>query len=95
MVKFGELKKIYYIDSMAEKIEKTRRLKKADGTVAITWDGKLHSWDEPALVHPTGKKEYYIHGIQYTFDGWKEARRNREGLPWFKNPSITNQRSAG
>ena len=46
---------------MAEKIEKTRRLKKADGTVAITWDGKLHSWDEPALVHPTGKKEYYIH----------------------------------
>ena len=75
--------------------DKTRKLKKADGTVAIIWDSKLHSWDEPALVHPNGKKEYYIHGIQYTHDGWKEARRNREGLPWFKNPSITNQRSAG
>lgn len=95
MVKFGKLKKKYYINSMADTSIKTRKLKKADGTVAITWDGKLHSWDEPALVHPDGKKEYYIHGIKYTLDGWKEARRNREGLPWFKNPSMTNTRSAG
>jgi hypothetical protein len=40
----------------------------------------------PALI-PEGdkrKREYHIHGIQYTEDGWKEARRNREGLPWYK-----------
>jgi hypothetical protein len=69
---------------MKIKYEPSRKLKKADGTVAWVFDGKLHNWEEPALILPDGKKEYYIHGIQYTFDDWKEARRNREGLPWYK-----------
>jgi hypothetical protein len=34
------------------------------------------------------KREYYIHGIRKTEDEWKEARRDREGLPWYKNPSL-------
>ena len=82
---------------MTEKYQQTRKLKKADGTIAYVFDGKLHNWEGPALI-PEGdkrKREYYLHGIKYTEDGWKEARCNREGLPWFKNPSITNQRTAG
>ena len=82
---------------MNKKFEASKKLTKADGTIAWVWEGKLHNWEGPALI-PEGdnrKREYHIHGIQYTEDGWKEARRNREGLPWFKNPAITNSRNAG
>jgi hypothetical protein len=71
---------------MKTKYEPSKKLTKADGTVAYVWEGKLHNWEGPALI-PEGdnrKREYHIHGIKYTEDGWKEARRNREGLPWFK-----------
>ena len=71
---------------MEQKFEITRKLKKADGTIAYIWEGKLHNWDGPALI-PEGdnkKREYYIHGIKYSEDAWKEVRRNREGLPWYK-----------
>jgi hypothetical protein len=71
---------------MEQKFELTRRLKKEDGTIAYIWEGKLHNWEGPALI-PGGdnkKREYYIHGIKYSEDSWKEARRNREGLPWYK-----------
>ena len=71
---------------MDNRFELTRKLKKEDGTIAYIWEGKLHNWEGPALV-PEGdnrKREYYIHGIKYSEDAWKEARRNREGLPWYK-----------
>ena len=67
-----------------KKLDHTRKLSKPDGTIAYVWNGKLHNWDDAALIHPDGKKEYYLHGIQLTQDDWKEARRNREGLPWYK-----------
>ena len=73
---------------MTNKISAIKKLKKPDGTVAITYEGKLHSWDEPALVFPDGKKEYYLNGIKYSFDAWKEARRNREGLPFYKQAKF-------
>ena len=44
---------------------KSRKLSKADGTIAYTWDGKLHNWDGPALI-PEGNNrqaEYYLYGI--------------------------------
>ena len=75
---------------MSEQYEKTKKLTKADGTIAYVWNGKLHSWDGPALI-PEGdnrKREYYLHGFQKTEDEWKEAKRDREGLPWYKNPSM-------
>ena len=75
---------------MSEKYEFTRKLTKADGTIAYVWNNKLHNWDGPALI-PEGdnrKREYYIHGIQKTEEEWKEVRRDREGLPWYKNPSL-------
>jgi hypothetical protein len=71
---------------MNDKYKQSKRLRKTDGTIAYVFDGKLHNWEGPALI-PEGnerKREYYLHGIQYTEEGWKEARRNREGLPWYK-----------
>ena len=49
---------------------------------------KLHSIDEPALVNKDQKKkEYYINGIKYSYENWKEIRKEREGLPWYKKPA--------
>lgn len=63
-----------------------KRLVKEDKTVMLVWEGKLHSWDKPALI-PQGdnkKREYYIHGIKFTEKAWKERKSERTGLPWFK-----------
>ena len=67
-----------------------KRLKKADGTIAHIKDGKLHNWDGPALIPQGDKKlaEYYIHGIPYTEENYKEALRNRTGIPPMKDPRF-------
>jgi len=73
----------------------SRKLRKADGTIAYIWDGKLHRWDGPALT-PEGnskKAEYYLYGLQKTKDEWKEARSQREGLPYYKNSSMKGKLS--
>ena len=47
----------------------SRKLRKADGTIAYIWDGKLHRWDGPALI-PEGdmkRKEYYLYGLLKLF----------------------------
>ena len=67
----------------------SKKLKKADGTIAYTWDNKLHNWEGPALIPGDGSKpEYYLYGIQHNKEGWKEARSQREGLPYYKNQSM-------
>ena len=77
-----------------EPFSKSRRLiKPEDGTIAyvITIDGvtKLHNWDGPALINKKQKiKEYHLHGYQRTEDDWKEMRRERSGLPWYKNAAL-------
>jgi hypothetical protein len=71
----------------------SKKLTKADGTVAYVFDNKLHNWDGPALI-PEGdnrKREYYLNGIRKTEEEWKEARKNREGLPWYKNQGMKGQ----
>lgn len=73
---------------MAEPYFNYRRLTKEDGTRALSFNNKLHSWDEPALVLPDGKKEYYIYGIEYTKEEWKEAKSNWSGLPFYKDPQF-------
>ena len=63
---------------MSEKWEQSKRLKKADGTIAYVWDNKLHNWDGPALI-PEGnmkKREYYLYGIKYSEGEFKEVVRN-------------------
>jgi len=72
-----------------QKFEPSKKITKADGTVAYIFDNKLHNWEGPALL-PEGnnrKREYYINGIQLTETEWKAARKQREGLPWYKGAS--------
>jgi len=72
---------------------KSQRLKKADGTIAYIWDGKLHNWEGPALI-PEGnerKAEYHLYGIKFSKEDHKEAIRNQTGLPWYKQPAPKGQ----
>ena len=65
---------------------KSRKLSQPDGTIAYSWDGKLHNWEGPAL-YPQGeerKREYYLYGFKKTKEEWQEARSQREGLPFYK-----------
>ena len=78
---------------MSEKWEQSKRLKKADGTIAVVWEGRLHNWDGTALI-PEGnekKAEYYIYGIKYSKAEWSDRRRQREGLPYYKNQSMKSK----
>jgi len=72
---------------MAKSKSRTIRLK--DGTVMHTWEGKLHSWDGPALIPQNDPKqgEYYVYGIQYSKERWDEAKKEQSGLPWYKSSS--------
>ena len=50
---------------------------------------KFHSEDGPALVNTEQKrKEYYLNGLEFDFDTWNEIIKGKEGLPWYKNPSM-------
>jgi len=54
---------------------------------------KYHNWDGPAVEPIEGentdhKKEYYLYGRKLNIDQWEESRKNREGLPWYKNPAM-------
>ena len=72
---------------MSEKWEQSKRLKKADGTIAVIWEGKLHNWDGPAKI-PEGndrKREYYLYGVKFSEIEWKERKKQREGLAWYKS----------
>ena len=74
---------------------KSRKLVKTDGTIAYTWDNKIHNWEGPALI-PEGnqrKGEYYLYGIKMSKEEWNEARQQREGLPYYKNQSMKSKLS--
>ena len=58
-----------------------------EGTTYFLWGKKLHNWDGPALIS-SDKKEYYLYGIQYSQEEWKEFKTQWSGLPWYKTPSI-------
>lgn len=69
-----------------KKYQPSRKITTADGTIMFMFDGKLHNWDGPAVI-PQGNnrlREYYLNGIKYTEEEWKERLRTREGLPWYK-----------
>jgi len=51
----------------------------------MTTRAVFHSEDGPALINEEQKrKEYYLNGIEYTYDDWNEIQKGREGLPWYK-----------
>lgn len=53
---------------------------------------KLHNWEGPA-IEPIEKdcqleKQYYLYGTLYNHEDFKELISQREGLPYYKNPSM-------
>ena len=44
---------------MAKQTSGVRKIKTPDGTIMYMLEGKLHNWEEPAVIHPNGKKEYW------------------------------------
>ncbi len=59
-------------------------------TLEINGENKLHNWEGPALINETQKlKEYYLNGILYTMDQWKDIKKSGEGLPWYKQSGST------
>lgn len=70
---------------------KERTLRTKDGRTITYFDGKLHSWEVPAIKHSKEdkkKNEYYLYGIPYSKDDWDEARRDRNGVSPDKNPQV-------
>ncbi len=65
---------------------KSKKLVSKDGTIALTWDGKLHSLDGPALIPQGNNKlaEYHIFGIKYSKDQFLEMKKNQIGVPYHK-----------
>ena len=77
------------------KLRKLSRIEK-DGsktivhTLEINGENKLHNWEGPALINEEQKKkEYYLNGIEYSLDDWKDIKKEREGLPWYKQSGNT------
>jgi hypothetical protein len=52
-----------------------------------------HNPDGPA-IEPVNEgdrsvtKKYYLYGIEKTKDEFNELQQSKEGLPWYKNPSM-------
>ena len=62
-------------------------------TLEINGENKLHNWEGPALINENQNKiEYYLNGIEYSEDDWKEIRKQREGLPWYKQSGMKGAR---
>jgi len=73
---------------------KTKTFTSPDGIKRTIFDGKLHSFEHPAVQYPKEMKkkdEYYVYGIQYTKDQWLEAKRDTNGVPPDKNPQINSR----
>lgn len=65
-----------------------RRVKKADGTVMFIWEGKLHNMIGPAVITGEGKKEFYIHGIQFDEKTFLKRIKEKTGLPFHKSAGM-------
>ena len=69
-----------------------------DGTktraTALDMNGRVvfHNEEGPALINKEQKrKEYYLNGIEFTYDDWNEIMKGKEGLPWYKKPAAKGQ----
>ena len=52
----------------------------------------FHSEKGPALINKSQhRKEYYLNGIEFTYDDWNEIMKGKEGLPWYKKPAAKGQ----
>ena len=79
------------------KVRKVSKIEE-DGTktqaIALDMNGRVvfHSEEGPALINKEQKrKEYYLNGIEFTYDDWNEIMKGKEGLPWYKKPAAKGQ----
>lgn len=75
------------------KYQPSKKCTKADGTIMYIFDNKLHSWEGPALI-PEGimrKRQYFINGIEFSEKEWNEHRKERQGLPFYKQAANNNR----
>ena len=76
-----KIRKVYKIEEDGSKT--TARVIDYNGVA------KFHNDAGPAVVNKEQRrKEYYLNGIEYTYDNWNEIQKGKEGLPWYKNPSM-------
>ena len=77
-------------EKQEEEWPKERKFKTPDGDICVIWGNKFHNWEGPAYIPGGNKKlaEYHLYGIQYSFEEWKEMKKQWEGLPWYKTPAI-------
>jgi hypothetical protein len=79
-----KVRKVYKIE---EDGTKTQARVLDYGTKAV-----FHSEDGPALINKEQRrKEYYLNGIEFTYDDWNEIMKGKEGLPWYKKPAAKGQ----
>ena len=79
-----KVRKVYKIEEDGSKT--TARV------VDLGYKAVFHNEDGPALINKEQKrKEYYLNGIEYTFDDWNEIMKGKEGLPWYKKPAAKGQ----
>ena len=80
----GKVRRVYKIE---EDGTKTKAIVLDFGHKAV-----FHSEDGPALINKEQRrKEYYLNGIEYTFDDWNEIMKGKEGLPWYKQAAAKGQ----
>ena len=73
----GKIRKVYKLEKDGTKTQ-ARVLQMGDRAV-------FHSEKGPALINAEQKrKEYYLNGIEYSYDIWNEMMKGKEGLPWYK-----------
>ena len=98
MKDFGDVEVEGFKRTGGKKKFRTRKLSRIeeDGskttayTLEINGENQLHNWDGPALINEQQKKkEYYLNGIQYDFEKWKDIKQSGEGLPWYKQSGST------
>ena len=98
MKDFGDIEIEGFKRTGGKKKYRTRKLSRIeeDGskttilTLEINGENKLHNWKGPALINEEQKlKEYYLNGIIYDFEMWKEIKKAGEGLPWYKQSGST------
>ena len=77
----GKVRRVYKIEEDGTKT-RAHALQMGDRTV-------FHSEEGPALINKEQRrKEYYLNGIEYTFDDWNEIMKGKEGLPWYKQAAA-------
>jgi hypothetical protein len=69
---------------MSNKKTDIRRITSPDGIIRCVKDGKLHNSEGPAVIYPDGKEEYHLNGFQYSKDEFKMAKKDGNGLKFYK-----------